>query len=70
MKRPVTVTRTAISSIDNIGRLYVMLFRHFFDAETCVKVGCKARIVSCETPEEAEDVMQMHRQFGVLPTTH
>ena len=70
MKRPVTVTRTAISSIDNIGRLYVMLFRHFFDAETGVKVGCKGRTVSCKTREEAEDVMEMHRQFGVLPATH
>jgi hypothetical protein len=70
MNRPVTVTRTAISSIDNIGRLYVMLFRHFFDAETGVKVGCKGRAVSCETPEEAEDVMEKHRQFGVFPTTH
>ncbi|CAG9229860.1 hypothetical protein PSP6_540005 [Paraburkholderia tropica] len=70
MKRPVTVTRTAISSRDTIGRLYVMLFRHFFDAETGVKVGCKGFAVTCQSTEQAWDVMEEHRQYGLYPTTH
>jgi hypothetical protein len=68
--RAVVVTRTAIRSIDNIGRIYVMLFRHFFDAQTGMKVGCKGRTVGCKSAEEAEQVMDMHRKFGAFPTTH
>lgn len=70
MKHPVTVTRTAIHSTDNLGRPYAMLFRHFYDASTGVKRGCKARIVNCKTTEEAIDIAQQHRHFGSAPMTH
>ncbi|MCA8270379.1 hypothetical protein [Burkholderia vietnamiensis] len=61
MKRAVTVTRTAISSVDNIGRLYVMLFRHFFDAKTSERICSKARVVNCTSEQDAAEVMQSHR---------
>jgi hypothetical protein len=65
----IATIKLALTSKDNAGRPYAMLFRQTIDMDNGRKCALKCKIVNCRTIEEADAIAASHRgaSASILP---